>query len=117
MKTISVKVPQEIYDKLKTEADSRELTFSEHVRNRLIGDDNRHPRNDASLTEVLQTLKNELGIKNQLIDRLQTDLSDQSKRHDMIVAQMTTQVDHVYLQLEDLRKSQPWWKRVFGGTV
>ena len=117
MKTISVKVPQKIYDKLKTEADSRELTVSEYVRHRLIGDDNRHTRNDASLTEVLQTLNNELGIKNQLIDRLQTDLSDQSKRHDMIVAQMTTQVDHVYLQLEDLRKSQPWWKRVFGGTV
>ena len=81
------------------------VTFSEYVRNRLIGDDNRHTRNDASLTEVLQTLNNELGIKNQLIDRLQTDLSDQSKRHDMIVAQMTTQVDRVYLQLEDLRKS------------
>lgn len=47
------------------------------------------------------------------ITHLQTELSESRKRSDMLIAQLTQQVDRASLQLEDMHQRKPFWARVF----
>ena len=54
------------------------------------------------------------------IDHLRSelaDMSEQSKRDDMIIMQMTQQLARAHLQLEDLRQCRTLWQRIRGVFV
>lgn len=73
----------------------------------------------VQMQSEIDHLRSELAEKNRQIESqadqiasLQADLSEQSKRHDTIVLQMTQQLERAQLQLEDMR-DRSWWQRIF----
>ena len=78
----------------------------------------------AQMRSEIDYLRSELAEKNRQIETqadqialLQTDMSEQSKRADTIIMQMTQQLDRAHLQLEDLRQCRTLWQRIKGVFV
>ena len=128
MKQFSVRVNDELYHKAQIKAQNVGVSLSNFVRDAVVqacdnGGANDVPSNGMLqlLRDELNTLRDELSTKNTQIDRketqleqLQSDISEQSKRHDMIVAQMTQQLERANLQLEDMRQRPSFWQRLVG---
>ena len=81
------------------------------------------PRVIPQMQSEIDYLRSDLAEKNRQIESqadqiisLQADLSEQSKRHDTIIMQMTQQLDRAHLQLEDMRKRPSGWRRLFRWT-
>ena len=74
-----------------------------------------------ALTEQLQTKDVQLQRKDEQLETLQTELSEArrgseeaGKRSDMLLAQITSQLDRAQNQLEDFRIRPSFWQRVVG---
>ena len=72
----------------------------------------------ASASVVIDQMTKQIDSQNGEIAFLRNELSQQSKRHDTILLQMTQQLDRAHLQIEDLtplpdtRKQPSLWKRL-----
>ena len=74
-----------------------------------------------ALIEQLQIKDSQLQRKDEQLEALQTELSDArrgseeaGKRSDMLLAQITNQLDRAQNQLEDFRTRPSFWQRVVG---
>ena len=69
-------------------------------------------------TAVIDQMTRQIDSQNGEIAFLRNELSQQSKRHDTLLLQMTQQLDRAHLQIEDLtplpdtRKQPSLWKRL-----
>ena len=72
----------------------------------------------ATSSVVIDQMTKQIDSQNGEIAFLRNELSQQSKRHDTILLQMTQQLDRAHLQIEDLtplpdtRKQPSLWKRL-----
>jgi hypothetical protein len=128
MKQFSVRVNDELYQKAHTVAQEAGVSLSDFVRDAVVQACDSGGATEIATPEILNllrdelhTLRDELSTKNSQLDRketqleqLQADNSEQSKRHDMIVAQMTQQLERANLQLEDMRQRPSFWQRLVG---
>jgi len=66
---------------------------------------------------LVEEMTRQMTRQEEEIEFLRGELSEQSKRHDLIVMQFSQQLDRAYLQLEDRRRRKPsWFKRTFRWT-
>ncbi len=129
MHKTSLKIPEDLYHKIKTRADSQAVTVSEFIRTTVSAaledpvvqqQDPVLPKEDQSeikfLREQVDRFTSQLDDANRRQEETQRAAEEASKRHDTIVLKMTTQLDRTTLQLEDLRNQQrqSWWGRLFG---
>ncbi len=141
MQNINIRISSELQEQIRQKAKALNMTQSDFVRTsieRMLDADTTHAthHDTQNTTQALHILDRQLEQKDAQIQRIQTDLNEQirqltgelsasrrgtedaGKRSDMIVAQMTQQLDRAALQLEDLRQKRSWWQRVFSrGTV
>ena len=66
---------------------------------------------------VIDQMTRQMVRQDEEIEFLRKELSEQGKRHDTIIMQMTQQLDRVHLQLEDLRQCRTLWQRIKGVFV
>ena len=125
VKLIGFKAPIDFYEEVKAHAQERGMSLSGLLRyavKQILTEANPPAAMGGTGAEVgLKTLTDQLQVKDEYlrekdrqIERLQSDLSEQSKRHDTIVLQMTQQLDRANVQIEDLRVKKPFFQRVFG---
>lgn len=70
-------------------------------------------RSDARLdSQIVETLEKQLDYFRNKCDRLEEQLSEQSKRHDTIVMKLSGTIENQSLQLEGSR-SGTFWNRLF----
>lgn len=104
----SFRVSQEIYEQMKSTAESENVSLSDFIRTAVIHalDDNGEPADvsDERLAGVLQV---QLTEKDEQIRELHQLLAVQSKT----TAALTEQLDTSRQMIEDMRR--PWWRRMF----
>jgi N-glycosylase/DNA lyase len=64
---------------------------------------------DSERDGYINDLRGQISVKDRQFEQVQTDLSEQSKRHDTIILQMQQSLDRTQMQLED--KGRSWWQR------
>jgi flagellar biosynthesis chaperone FliJ len=116
-KNASVRVSVKLYERISEYANSKGISISDVFRNGAenfidaIETDRTNVETDpAGIEQVIATLREELGEKNKQIEHLHQLLAMQSKTASVLTEQMDAMK-----QLEDLRQSRPWWRRLFGG--
>jgi negative regulator of replication initiation len=114
-KNMCVKVDDELYEKIKQRAESDGISLSDFMRDALMKRTcDSHELSDAPQATAHEDYMQLHERYMSMVEQLQSDLSEQSKRHDMIVAQMTTQLERSQLQLADLRQHRSFWQRLIG---
>ena len=129
MHKTSLKIPEDLYHKIKTRADSEAVMVSEFIRTTVSAaledpvvqqQDPVLPKEDQSeiifLREQVDRFTQQVDDANRRHQETQRASEEASKRHDTIVLQMTTQLDRTTLRLEDLQNQQrqSWWGRLLG---
>lgn len=114
MKHISIRVPDELYDKVIAKADEANGSLSNFVRTVVQQACENGHTNGSDNHPALEILCDQLHTKDAQIAELTTEVSESRRRSDTIIAQMTTQLDRANLQLEDSRTQKSWWQRLVG---
>ena len=120
MPTISGRVGEEIYDKIKQQADAQGISLSDLLRSAVeqVLTESANP----ALSEEVTVLQKQLSEKDEEIQFLRGELtairqeaSDAAQRSDTIVLGLTGQLDRANFQIEDLRKTdqRSFWGRLF----
>ena len=127
IKLVGFRAPIAYHEKIKTHADSTGLSISDFLRDAV-----EHALNGvkSDVKSDLTLLEKQFDVKDRQIEDLSRQLEDGNRRHeetqraseeaakrsDMLLAQMTQQLDRTQLQLEDMRnrQTQSWWGRMFG---
>ena len=63
-------------------------------------------------TNLIDQMTKQIDSQNGEIAFLRNELSEQSKRHDTLLLQMTQQLDRAHLQLEDKQNPPSLWQRL-----
>ncbi|MCH8293210.1 hypothetical protein IH992_19150 [Candidatus Poribacteria bacterium] len=125
-KFVGVKIPLEIYEQMKNNADLAGISVSGFVRDSIEQRLNKGKTElNGGLGEVKQVFnafEDQLSTKDKQIEQLGSDLSKQSERHDMIVMQLSKTIESQQMQItdktlmiEDLRQPKSFWNRLFNG--
>ena len=129
----SVRINEELYDRIKTISKSKQLSISDFIRNAVEhvlqieeqGIEQRVTDIEQNAFDVLQTqlklLHDQIQAKDdnteQLLAQLQQKDEQISQLHQIVAMsqshtnELTQQLDRAHLQLEDLRQKRPWWRR------
>ena len=103
-----------LYDWIKSE----KITSKKEGKKRLIWIDS-----DSGQTEVsppkhtnkqLDDLKEQLNYFRKQTETLQSQLTEQSQRHDTIVMKLSNTIEHQQLLLQEAQTHVPFWKKMFG---
>jgi antitoxin component of RelBE/YafQ-DinJ toxin-antitoxin module len=127
MRNLCVRVDEATYQQVSQKAVEMELSLSDFMRQALhamCSNGECNPESESpQFKEMLAMMHSQLQAKDMQLERKETqleqvqeDLSEQSKRHDTIVLQMTQQLDRTTLLLEDMRR-RSWWKRLLRKDV
>ena len=127
MRNLCVRVDEATYEQVTQKAVEMGLSLSDFMRqalHALCSNGSCNPDSQSlQLKEMLEMMPSQLQAKDMQLERkdaqlvqLQEALSEQSKRHDTIVLQMTQQLDRANLMLEDMRH-RAWWQRLFRKDV
>ena len=136
MRYIGTRVDTDLHEKIEQYREEHGLSMSEFMRTsveQMFAEpqtNGKHSLADAqtngeqgihALTEQLQIKDAQLQRKDEQLEALQTELSDArrgseeaGKRSDMLLAQITNQLDRAQNQLEDFRTRPSFWQRVVG---
>ena len=134
MRYIGTRVDNTLHEKIEQYLEGHGLSMSEFMRTsveQMFAEpqtNGKHSLADSqtngdqginALTEQLQTKDAQLQRKDEQLEALQTELSEArrgseeaAKRSDMLLAQMTQQLDRAHLQLQDLRGCRTVWQRI-----
>lgn len=123
MRNLCVRVEEETYEQVSDKAKEMRVSLSDFMRKSLHAMCNNGACNQedssAELKPTLQILHSQLCAKDMQLERKEVqleqlfgDLSEQNKRHDTIVMQLTQQLDRSLLMLEDLRKRRSVWQKI-----
>jgi excisionase family DNA binding protein len=85
---------------IRISATDTRQTVDSHEADRLVG----------RLEADNEYLRGQLADRDRHFEKLNDELSQVRKRSDMLMMQLTQQLDRAHLQLEDLREKHPWWK-------
>ena len=109
MKQFNIRVPEEIYAAVRKKAKDKSVSVSEFIRELST---QACMENTTQSQEATSWLHEELQQRNEEVRELRVSQTEERKRHDTIVLQMTKQLESTQHQLEDLRKPNPrWWQR------
>ena len=134
VKMVTVRMPLALYDKIKTDAESRSASISDVIRDAVV---KRYesPRQDDTpayeqyiqpVEQVFQTLSKQLEIKDEQLktqlaaktEQIQTKDQQIDQLHQLLamkeksVDEALAQLNRANLQLEDLRKPRTMWQKV-----
>ena len=115
IKTIGMKVSAEYHQKIKEKADSQGLSISDFIRdaveyrfNEVQPPSEGLARVPTEVQQVLEDYRHQLMVKDDQIKQT----SEARSRSDMIIMQLTQQLDRANLQLEDMRERKTVWRRL-----
>jgi len=136
MRYIGTRVDTELHEKIEQYLEEHGLSMSEFMRtsveqmfeqtqtngkHSLAGTQTNGDQSIHALTEQLQIKDAQLQRKDEQLESMQTELSEArrgseeaGKRSDMLLAQVTSQLDRAQNQLEDFRTRPSFWQRVVG---
>ena len=125
MRYIGTRVDTELHEKIEQYREEHGLSMSEFMRTSVEHMFAQTQTNGGqsihALTEQLQIKDAQLQRKDEQLEALQTELSEArrgseeaGKRSDMLLAQITSQLDRAQNQLEDFRTRPSFWQRVVG---
>ena len=136
MRYIGTRVDTKLHEKIEQYLEEHGLSMSEFMRtsveqmfeqtqtndkHSLAGTQTNGDQSIHALTEQLQIKDAQLQRKDEQLEAMQTELSEArrgseeaGKRSDMLLAQVTSQLDRAQNQLEDFRTRPSFWQRVVG---
>lgn len=108
MKVTTVRMPVELYEKVKEHADSQGFSISDLVRDAVVAKyDNRKQSNQNEI-QMYSALLQQIQIKDEQIEHLHQLLAMEKKA----ASEALERFDRAQLQLEDLRKKRTVWQRI-----
>ncbi len=107
-----------LYDWIKSE----KITSKKERKKRLIWIDSDSGQTEASppkhtnthTSKQLDDLKEQLNYFRKQTETLQSQLTEQSQRHDTIVMKLSNTIEHQQLLLQEAQTHVPFWKKMFG---
>ena len=134
MPKTSIRLSDELYDKIQQESELNGLSMSDFIRQSVesqllcvgqnggqsVGHNGGHGVNNSAIDLLREQLSNQHDQIRQLTQELfdaRQSTDEASRRHDTIVLQMTQQLNQAQMQLEDLRHRPSWWQRLFGAKA
>lgn len=125
IKLVGFRAQIQYHEKIKAHADAIGMSVSDFLRDAVEQALNGVK---SGVKSDFAVLEKQLDVKDQQIADLSRQLEDGSRRHeqtqrgseeaakrsDMLLAQMTQQLDRSQLQLEDMRRRRSWWQRLAG---
>ena len=107
-----------LYDWMKSE----KITSKKEGKKRLIWIDSDSGQTEVSppkhtnthTSKQLDDLKEQLNYFRKQTETLQSQLTEQSQRHDTIVMKLSNTIEHQQLLLQEAQTHVPFWKKMFG---
>ena len=121
VRTLGVKIPQELYDRIREYVSEQSINISDFVRKavlKLLEDDQPDTNTVGNATNSAfdEHLKAEVEYLRKQLEQVRVDAESSKERSDTIILQLTQQLDNQTKLIEDLRKDgekKGFLKRLF----
>lgn len=108
MKVTTVRMPVDLYEKVKEHADSQGISISDVVRDAVVTVHDKQERLSEKEIQMYSALLQQIQIKDEQIEHLHQLLAMEKKT----AFEVLENFNRAQLQLEDLRQKRTLWQRV-----
>lgn len=111
MKVTTVRMPVELYEKVKENAEKQGLSISDAVRDAVVAMYDDQKGANQNEIQMYSAILQQIEVKDEQIEHLHQLLAMEKKAASDALERLE-RFDRAQLQLEDMRKSRKMWQRI-----